>query len=85
MADVTGPLDACKETTIGATWDPTWTFAINGRKILASTDSADYQPGASARNGLTVIVIIDSGGTRTAEVHPGSPNAGDTAAPSSCD
>jgi hypothetical protein len=84
VADVTGPLDACKETTIGATWDPTWTFAINGRKILASTDSADYQPGASARNGLTVIVIIDTSGVRTSDVHPGAPNAGDTDAPSPC-
>jgi hypothetical protein len=83
--DRTGPLNACAETTIVTTWDPSWTFEVNGNKVVASTDSTDLQPGANARDGLTVIVIIDSGGTRTAEVHPGSPNAGDTAAPSSCD
>lgn len=83
--DLTDPLNACAETTIVTTWDRSWTFEVNGNKVVASTDSTDLQPGANARDGLTVIVIIDSGGTRTAEVHPGSPNAGDTAAPSSCD
>jgi hypothetical protein len=83
--DLTGPLNACAETTIGTTWDPSWTFEVSGKKVVASSDSADLQPGANARDGLTVIVIIDSGGVRAAEVHPGAPDAGDTDAPGACD
>jgi hypothetical protein len=82
-ADVTGPLACFSETTIGTTWDPTWTFEVNGRKAVASTDSADLQPGANARGGLTVIVVVDASGIRATDVHPGAPDAGDTNAPPS--
>ena len=82
VADVTGPLDTCKETTIGATWDPTWTFAISGGK--KATGPGHRRGVKGARNGLTVIVIIDTSGVRTSDVHPGAPDAGDTDAPSPC-
>ena len=81
VADVTGPLNCYAETTIGTTWDPVWTFLIDGRKAIASTDSADLQPGPSAKNGLTVMITIDASGVRATDVHPGPPDAGDTDAP----
>ena len=82
-ADVSGPLNCFSETTVGTTWDPTWTFLVDGRKAIASTDSADLQPGPNARNGLTVMITIDTSGVRATDIHPGPPDAGDTDAPPS--
>ena len=83
VADVSGPLNCFSETTVGTTWDPTWTFLVDGRKAIASTDSADLQPGPNAKNGLTVLITIDTSGVRATDVHPGPPDAGDTDAPPS--
>ncbi|HEY7828546.1 MAG TPA: hypothetical protein VIB99_09935 [Candidatus Limnocylindrales bacterium] len=83
VADVTGPLCRQAQTVVGTTWDPVWSFSINGQRAIGSTDSADLQPGASARDGLTVIIVISlSGVQKTA--HAGPPLAGeaDTPAPS---
>ena len=83
VADVTGPVCRQGQTIVGTTWDPIWSFSINGQRAIGSTDSADLQPGASARDGLTVIVVINVGGVQTT-AHAGPPLAGEaaTAAPS---
>jgi hypothetical protein len=80
LADVTGPLDCQAQTTVGTTWDPVWSFSINGQRAIGSTDSADLQPGASARDGLTVIIVIDVSGVRST-AHAGPPLAGEADTP----
>ena len=80
VADVTGPVCRQAQTIVGTTWDPTWTFSINGQRAIGSTDSADLQPGASARDGLTVIIVINVGGVQTT-AHAGPPLAGEAATP----
>jgi hypothetical protein len=72
-----GPLDCLQPTRIGATWDPTWSLDINGRKIVASAAAPDLQLGSDPRASLTVIVVIDGSGTRTTNIHPGPPDAGE--------
>ncbi len=72
-----GPLDCLQPTRIGTTWDPTWSLEINGRKIVASADAPDLQLGSDSRASLTVILVIDSSGIRTTNIHPGPPDAGE--------
>ena len=77
-ADVTGPICRQGQTVVGATWDPVWRFALNGRRVIGSTDSADLQPGPSARNGLTVMIVVDPSGARST-AHAGPPLSGEVA------
>ncbi len=77
---VGGPLGCLARTTIVTTWDPTWTFAVNGRPTIASSDSSDLQPEADARDGLTVIVVIDVSGVQTT-AHAGPPLAAEADPP----
>jgi len=81
---LTGQAGPCADTTIHAPWDPIWTFEVDGRTAVASTDSADFQPGASARDGLTVVLAIDASGIRATNAHPGPPLPGDLVGPSPC-
>ena len=78
VADVSGPICRQAQTVVGTTWDPIWSFSINGQRAIGSTDSADLQPGASARDGLTVIIVINVGGIQTS-AHAGPPLAGEAA------
>lgn len=80
VADVTGPVCRQAQTIVGTTWDPIWSFSISGRRAIGSTDSADLQPGASARDGLTVIIEINVSGVQTT-AHAGLPLAGEAATP----
>ena len=82
VADVTGPLCRQAQVVVGTTWDPVWSFAINGQRAIGSTDSADLQPGASARDGLTVIIVINVSGVQTT-AHAGPPLAGEADVPPS--
>ena len=77
----TGPIDSMWDTRLGATWDPTWTLEINGKKAVASSDASDLQVAADSRASLTVILVIDTSGVRTTDVHPGAPDAGEIASP----
>ena len=70
-----GPLSCLQMTFVGATWDPSWTLEIDGRKLVASADATDLQLKADPRASLTVVVVIDGSGIRTTNVHPGSPDA----------
>jgi hypothetical protein len=83
VADVTGPLCRQAQTVVGTTWDPVWSFSINGQRAIGSTDSADLQPGASARNGLTVIIVVNVSGVQaTAHAGPALAGEADTPPPS---
>jgi hypothetical protein len=80
VADVTGPLGCQAQTTIGTTWDPTWTFLINDKRVIGSADSGDLLPGAGSHQALTVIIVIDQAGVRTT-AHAGPPLNGQVATP----
>ncbi len=80
VADVTGPLGCMAQTTVGTTWDPTWTFLVNDQRVIGSTDSTDLRPGAGSHQALTVIVVLDQAGVRST-AHAGPPLAGEVATP----
>jgi hypothetical protein len=80
VADVTGPLCPQAQTVVGTTWDPVWSFSIDGKRAIGSTDSADLQPGASARDGLTVIIMVNVSGVQTT-AHAGPALAGEADTP----